>query len=84
MYDFEVKFCKTKDFGQAEGLWWLINTRQLEEEDSIISAVFAEQATISLWDSETVNFQWRAILVPELPLFSLWVICCLSSKQRDD
>lgn len=42
-YDIDVIFCQTIDIGQVDGVSRLMNSYQMEDKDSTLSAVFAKQ-----------------------------------------
>nr|VZI47160.1 unnamed protein product [Spirometra erinaceieuropaei] len=41
-YDFDIRYCRTTDFGQADALSCLISNQQEPEEDTVIAAISSE------------------------------------------
>ncbi|BHF69056.1 hypothetical protein SprV_0301209700 [Sparganum proliferum] len=41
-YDFDIRYCRTTDFGQADALTRLISNQQEPEEDTVIAAISIE------------------------------------------
>ncbi|BHF65205.1 hypothetical protein SprV_0200821500 [Sparganum proliferum] len=46
-YDFDIRYCRTTDFGQADALSRLISNQQEPEEDTVIAAISIEDDAIT-------------------------------------